>query len=38
MNFDPSDILFLAIVLWIAVVLLSGSGGGGLRSRIPVPI
>jgi hypothetical protein len=38
MNFDASDILFLAIVLWIAVVLLTGSGGGGMRARIPVRI
>jgi hypothetical protein len=36
MDFNLSDILFLAIVLWIAIVLLGNSGGGGRRSPVPV--
>jgi hypothetical protein len=36
MNFEPSDLLFILIVLWIAVELINGSGGGGRRSRVPV--
>ena len=37
MDFQPSDIVFLAIVIWLAVEL-SGGGGGGRRKRVPVPI
>ena len=37
MNFDPSDILFIAVVLWLAVQILNnGDWGGGKRSRVPV--
>jgi hypothetical protein len=36
MTFDPSDILFLAIVLFIAIILINGSGGGGRRAPVPV--
>ena len=35
MDFQPSDIVFLAIVIWLAVEL-SGGGGGGRRARVPV--
>jgi hypothetical protein len=35
MDFQPSDFLFIAIVLWIAVELMNG-GGGGRRSRVPL--
>jgi len=34
MALEPSDILFIAIVIWLAVEILSG-GGGGRRSRLP---
>lgn len=35
MDFQPSDFLFIAIVLWIAVQITNG-GGGGRRKRVPV--
>jgi hypothetical protein len=38
MDLQPSDILFIAIVLWIAIVLINGDPGGGFRKRIPVPV
>ena len=39
MQFDPSDIVFLVVVLWIAVLLINNSGGGGgHRARVPVPV
>jgi len=34
MDFQPSDIVFLALVIWLAIELTSG-GGGGRRSRVP---
>jgi hypothetical protein len=37
MDFQPSDIVFLAVVLWLAIELTSG-GGGGRRRRVPVAI
>jgi hypothetical protein len=37
MDFDPSDILFIAVVLWIAIQIISG-GGGGHRSRYPASL
>jgi hypothetical protein len=37
MDFQPSDLLFLAIVIWM-VIELTGGGGGGRRKRVPVPI
>jgi hypothetical protein len=36
MPFEPSDLLFIMIVLWIAYELITGSGGGGRRGRLPV--
>jgi hypothetical protein len=36
MDFDLSDILFIAVVLWIAITILNNNGGGGHRSRVPV--
>jgi hypothetical protein len=34
MNFNPSDLLFLAVVLWIAMEILNdGNWGGGRRVR-----
>jgi hypothetical protein len=35
MDFQPSDIVFLAVVLWLAIELTSG-GGGGRQRRVPV--
>jgi hypothetical protein len=35
MDFQPSDIIFLAVVLWLAIELTSGGGGGRRR---PVPV
>jgi hypothetical protein len=35
MDIQPSDILFIALVILIAVDLTNG-GGGGRRSRLPV--
>jgi len=34
MGLQPSDIVFLAMVLWLAIELTSGGGGG---RRQPVP-
>jgi len=34
MDLQPSDLLFIAIVLWLAYVIIN-SGGGGHRSRVP---
>ena len=34
MDLDPSDIIFLAMVIWLAIELTSG-GGGGRRQRVP---
>jgi hypothetical protein len=35
MDFQPSDLLFITIVLWIAIQIING-GGGGHRKRVPV--
>jgi hypothetical protein len=35
MPLDPSDAVFLAIVIWLALEIMNG-GGGGRRSRVPV--
>lgn len=35
MTIEPSDIAFIAIVIWLAIEITSG-GNGGRRSRIPV--
>jgi hypothetical protein len=32
MSFDPSDLLFIAIVLWIAIQIIDGGWGGGRRA------
>jgi hypothetical protein len=34
MDLQPSDIVFLAIVIWLALEI-SGGPGGGLHSRVP---
>ncbi len=36
MDFDLSDIAFIAFVLTIAILLMNSGGGGGRRSRVPV--
>jgi hypothetical protein len=35
MDFQPSDFVFLAMVIWLAIEITSG-GGGGRRKRVPV--
>jgi len=35
MVLEPSDVLFIAIVIWLALEIING-GGGGRRSRLPV--
>jgi hypothetical protein len=35
MDFQLSDFVFLAMVIWLAIELTSG-GGGGRRKRVPV--
>ena len=34
MDFQPSDFVFLAVVIWLAIEITSG-GGGGRRKRVP---
>jgi hypothetical protein len=35
MDFDPSDIIFLVVILWIVIEILNNGGwGGGRRSRV----
>ncbi len=35
MDFQPTDIVFLAVVLWLVIELTNG-GGGGRRKPVPV--
>jgi hypothetical protein len=35
MDISPSDLLFLVMVIWLAIQLIDGDWGGGLRSRVP---
>jgi hypothetical protein len=35
MDLQPSDLVFLAVVLWLVIELTSGGGGGRRR---PVPV
>ncbi len=37
MDFDISDILFIAVVLSIAIAIIINNGGGGGK-RAPVPV
>ncbi len=37
MGLEPSDVLFIAIVIWLAIEIIN-SGGGGRRSRLPVRV
>jgi hypothetical protein len=36
MVLEPSDILFIAMVIWLAIEIING-GGGGRRSRLRIP-
>ena len=36
MDLQPSDIMFLAIIIWLAIELTGGGGGGRRRKRVPV--
>jgi hypothetical protein len=35
MGLEPSDVLFIAIVIWLAIEIINGDWGGGKRSRVP---
>jgi hypothetical protein len=35
MGLEPSDVVFIAIVIWLAIEILNGNSGGGKRSRVP---
>jgi hypothetical protein len=35
MGLEPGDVLFIAIVIWLAFEIINGSSGGGRRSRVP---
>jgi hypothetical protein len=37
MGLQPSDVLFIAIVVWLAIEIING-GGGGRRSRLPLRV
>ena len=36
MDLQPSDVLFIAIVIWLAIVI-NSDRGGGFRTRVPAP-
>ena len=36
MEFDLSDILFIAVVLSIAIAIINSNGGGGHRSPVRI--
>jgi hypothetical protein len=36
MGLNPGDVLFIAIVIWIAIQIIDGDSGGGRRARQPV--
>jgi hypothetical protein len=33
MGLQPTDVLFIAIVVWIAIQIIDGDWGGGRRAR-----
>ncbi len=35
MGIEPSDIVFVAIVIWLAFEIINGDSGGGRRARVP---
>jgi hypothetical protein len=34
----PSDVLFFAMVIWLAWEIINSDGDGGKRSRLRVPV
>jgi hypothetical protein len=36
MEFGPSDILFIAIVIWLILEIINGDWGGGHRAKVPI--
>ena len=36
MGLQPSDVLFIAIVIWLAIEIINGGGGGRRRTRVPI--
>jgi hypothetical protein len=36
MGLQPSDVLFIAVVIWLANEIINGGGGGRRRSRLPL--
>ncbi len=36
MELQPSDVLLIAFVIWLAFEIIGGSGGGGHRVRVPL--
>jgi hypothetical protein len=36
MDLQPSDLLFIAIVLWLVFVIINSDPGGGHRARVPI--
>lgn len=36
MGIQPSDVLFIAIVIWLAIEIINDGGGGGRRRRLPL--
>jgi len=35
MALEPSDFLFIAVVIWLAFEIINSDWGGGKRSRVP---
>ncbi len=35
MQLEPSDVVFIAIVIWLAIEIINGDWGGGFRNRVP---
>jgi hypothetical protein len=35
MDLQPSDVMFIAFVIWLAIQIIGGNGGGGRRARVP---
>jgi hypothetical protein len=35
LTLEPSDVIFIALVIWIAIELIDGDWGGGKRAPVP---
>ena len=35
MQFEPSDFMFIVVILWIVVMIMDGGPGGGKRAPVP---